>query len=638
MKPTLEIMKRNYLNLLILMLFALIGNSCKTTSTSTEYHVAKSGNDSNKGTADSPFLTISAASKVAKPGDMITVHAGVYREYVNPPRGGNSEKDRIVYRASPGEDVKIKGSEQITTWIKDNGSTWKVEIPNSFFNNQNPYARKLGWVSENWLMTGEWTHCGDVYLNGEAFYEKKTIEEVRNVKNSWYTKIDSSTSVTHIWANFGDADPNKELAEINVRESIISPVDTNVNYITIRGFTIMHSANGWAPPSGYQGAAISTNGGHHWIVENCEVINAKTCGFSMGNPRSRRRRASMDYDHVGHHIIRNNIFRRCGQCAIVGAGYNTATYIVGNYIGETSYRAEFWGHEVAAIKFHNGVDIVIENNYIGNTNKVRALWIDFGNQNIRITRNFIGVQMFIEMNHCPMLMDNNSFEGVDVNRGSGAITLAHNRINMDNIRYTHDPFRKSAFYKAHTRETVMRELSFIRDERWYNNIFIKRGLDSLRVNQPASADIQVTRTTPPPPIQLGVDPLATNYGSAADFNLYLNGAKKNNSFDRNSVVSSFITDFSARDEGGNVTVSFLMSEDASKINGPLITTDFLGIYEPTKLRMENNDGSPIMVDMDILKNPRNKSNPGVGPFADLKVGQNSFTIFTISDKGPQIKK
>jgi hypothetical protein len=81
-----------------------------------------------------------------------------------------------------------------------------------------------------------------------------------------------------------------------------------------------------------------------------------------------------------------------------------------------------------------------------------------------------------------------------------------------------------------------------------------------------------------------------------------------------------------------------MNDEASKINCPLITTDYLGVYEPSKLRMENNDGSPISLDMDILNQPRNKTNPGVGPFANLKVGQNSFTVFTISDKGPQVNQ
>lgn len=59
--------------------------------TATEYHVAKTGNNNNPGTAEKPFLSIQAAANVAQPGDVITVHAGVYRERINPPRGGTSD-------------------------------------------------------------------------------------------------------------------------------------------------------------------------------------------------------------------------------------------------------------------------------------------------------------------------------------------------------------------------------------------------------------------------------------------------------------------------------------------------------------------------------------------------------------------
>ena len=45
---------------------------------------------------DHPFKTISAAAAVALPGDTITVHAGIYREWVNPPRGGTSDENRIT--------------------------------------------------------------------------------------------------------------------------------------------------------------------------------------------------------------------------------------------------------------------------------------------------------------------------------------------------------------------------------------------------------------------------------------------------------------------------------------------------------------------------------------------------------------
>jgi len=105
--------------------------------------------------------------------------------------------------------------------------------------------------------------------------------------------------------------------------------------------------------------------------------------------------------------------------------------------------------------------------------------------------------------------------------------------------------------------------------------------------------------------------LVTNYGCAADYNLYLKGAQKHSRFDVNSIVSSFDPEISIKDEDGNVTITLLMSEDAFKINCPLITTDYLGMYELTKLKMENNDGSPISLDMDILNKPRNNVNPGV---------------------------
>jgi hypothetical protein len=40
------------------------------------YHVSVKGNDANNGSAALPFKTISAAVKLAFPGDTITVHAG----------------------------------------------------------------------------------------------------------------------------------------------------------------------------------------------------------------------------------------------------------------------------------------------------------------------------------------------------------------------------------------------------------------------------------------------------------------------------------------------------------------------------------------------------------------------------------
>ena len=63
----------------------------------TEFHVATKGSDSNRGTRRSPLRTIQRGAELAQPGDVITVHEGIYRERVNPPRGGKSESLSLIH-------------------------------------------------------------------------------------------------------------------------------------------------------------------------------------------------------------------------------------------------------------------------------------------------------------------------------------------------------------------------------------------------------------------------------------------------------------------------------------------------------------------------------------------------------------
>src|SRR5262249_8155450 len=109
------------------------------TAWATELHVATTGKDDNAGDAAHPFLTVNHAAQVAQPGDTVTVHAGTYRERVDPARGGTAAQP-IVYRAADGEAVAIKGSEPITTWKQGTGMVWSVTLPNTFFGTFNPYT------------------------------------------------------------------------------------------------------------------------------------------------------------------------------------------------------------------------------------------------------------------------------------------------------------------------------------------------------------------------------------------------------------------------------------------------------------------------------------------------------------------
>ncbi|MFN3380253.1 MAG: DUF1565 domain-containing protein [Runella zeae] len=76
------------------------------TSSARVYHVSQKGNDSNYVSRQKPLRTLSAAARLAHAGDIILVHLGIYRESVDPIRGGDSDH-RIVYPAAKGEKVAV---------------------------------------------------------------------------------------------------------------------------------------------------------------------------------------------------------------------------------------------------------------------------------------------------------------------------------------------------------------------------------------------------------------------------------------------------------------------------------------------------------------------------------------------------
>jgi alpha-L-arabinofuranosidase len=561
-----------------------------------EIHVAKTGSDSGSGDRANPLLTINKAASLAQPGDTIIVHAGTYREWVKPPRGGTSESKRITYRAAPGEKVIVKGSERITSWVHQADGVWKVELPNSFFGDYNPYALK---VSGGWLNYGQWHHRGDVYLDGEAFYEKQSLEEVNQARRSWHCQ--AGDKVTTIWANFGKANPNTGLAEINVRECIFMPVVTGLKYVTVDGFEFMHAAANWAPPGlELQSGAVGPRMGKHWIIENCTITNARCVGIILGQA------PGVDYSDInafGDHIVRNNVIRRCGEAGIAGQKGATRSIISGNLIEDTNYRKEFGGWETAAIKFHNSVDTVISGNLIRGVYHQQqgafGIWMDFGNQGIRITRNVIyntqAETIFLEMDHGPTLVDNNVLIGKPVRSNSEATVFAHNLFVDSGYEYSPDTRRHSQYYKPHTTVIVGRKSGTAQDDKWFNNIFIRHGLDDVK-DAP---------------------------GYASDYNVFLEGAQKSAFGDKNSVVDPFVTGLAVKDNPLGAVITFSMNDLPSRVHGPWVNARLVGIFPTVGQTIEDRYGRPITVDTDI--DGRKFAKPVAGPLVDLKRGRNTVT-------------
>ncbi|MGZ4988970.1 MAG: DUF1565 domain-containing protein, partial [Limisphaerales bacterium] len=342
-----------------------------TTLHATEFHVALIGDDSNRGTKKAPFRTIQRAADLAQPGDVITVHQGIYRERINPPRGGISDSKRIVYQAARGEKVEIKGSEAVKNWIKVQDDVWQVTLPNSFFGTFNPYA---DLIHGDWFTPkGREHHTGAVYLNGEWLTEAAKLDDVLKPTGKtpfWFAQVDKAN--TTIWAQFKAIHPNEQLVEINVRQTVFYPDKPGRNFITVRGFTLRQASTPWAPPTAEQIALIGTHWSKGWIIENNVISHSVCSGVSLGKhgdqydntsantaegyvktiERAHAHAIPWTKENIGHHMVRNNTISHCEQTGIVGSLGAAFSTVSGNTIHDIHVRNLFTGAEMAGIKFH----------------------------------------------------------------------------------------------------------------------------------------------------------------------------------------------------------------------------------------------------------------------------------------------
>jgi len=473
------------------------------------YHVKKTGSDLNPGTEDKPFKTISKAASVAKPGDIVTVHEGIYREWVSPKYGGTSSQP-IVYQAAEGENVVISGAEVITDWEKD-GNIWKTVISNDFFGEFNPYSEIL---FGDWLFTRDRIfHLGEVYLNGRAMYEATSIDGVRNPKMSetskepefsvytWYAEVDEK--YTTIYANFHGEDPRNGNVEINVRRFCFWPENPGRNYITVRGFTMKQAATQWAPPTALQEGLIGPHWSKGWIIENNTICESKCCGISLGKEESTGHNEWMNLhmkmghqreqevifrafnkgwnrDNIGSHIVRNNHIYNCGQAGIVGHLGCVFSLVENNHIHHIRYKREFEGAEVGGIKFHAAIDTIIRNNIIHDS--YRGIWLDWQAQGTRVCNNVLfgndSEDILVEVSHGPTMFDHNIMLSDHAFKTLGhSCALVHNLI-AGTLSIGRDLLRHTPYHVPHSTAIAGMNNFPGGDDRFYNNIFLRKKGDT----------------------------------------------------------------------------------------------------------------------------------------------------------------
>ncbi|MNO32176.1 hypothetical protein D3C76_221600 [compost metagenome] len=470
-----------------------------------EYHVAIHGSDQAPGTVVQPFRTISRAAALAMPGDTITVHAGIYREWVSPANGG-TEEHRIVYQSAGDGEVVITGAESVADWNDEGDGVWSAEVPNTLFAVRNPYEVSL---YGDWLFEGAFQpHLGDVYLDGKSLYECDSVDKLRNPKVwpqakypedsllQWHAEAGSTTTI--IWANFGSRDPRRENVEINVRPYCFWPEKTGCGYITVRGFTLRQASPQWAPPTALQEGLIGPHWSKGWIIENNVISESKCAGISLGKEIStgqnewsnnrikggtqreqevifRALRKNWHKDHIGSHIVRNNVIHDCEQAGIVGHLGGAFSQIYQNRIYNIHHKRIFHGAEVGGIKLHASLDTQICGNVIYSC--YRALWLDWQAQGTRISRNIffdnLSEDFFVEVCHGPYMVDHNLFlSQMNFRNMSQGGAFVHNLfagrfvLRSELTRYT-------PYHMPH--ETAVAGYANFTggDDKYYNNIFLR---------------------------------------------------------------------------------------------------------------------------------------------------------------------
>jgi len=605
---------------------AHVASAAVETAASAEIHVsAANGDDSAPGSVTRPLKTISAAAAKAMPGDSIIVHAGVYREWVKPPRGGESDSKRIAYRAAPREKVIITGSDSFTSWEKVSGDTWKLAIPNAHFGAFNPYAEKVGgdWFDGQ----GRDHRRGMVYVHGEWLPEALDLDAVTKVtagKPAWFALVDQRKQGrehgnTTIYARFPAAtDPNSGAVEVCVRPTVFTPEKTGIDYITLSGFELRNAATNWAAPTMGQRGLVSAYWNKGWIIENNEICYSRCSGIALGKYSDEfdgKRGTTDGYyltindaiksggwtkEKIGSHIVRNNRIHHCGQTGVVGSLGCAFSQVVGNEISDCNTQDIWDGAEMAGIKFHGAIDVVIADNHIHHIGNAGGIWLDWMAQGTRITGNLFhdnSRDLFTEVDHGPFLVANNLFLSPRAYlANSQGAAFAHNLVT-GSLQILPDD-RRTPYMKPHATDQIGLHDNPVGDVRWINNILAK-GVELF-----------------------GYNAAGKGWECHMTGNVFAKGAWGSR-FDKDALNAPVFDVGAKLVQKADGWYLSLVTDAKWKqaVKRPLVTTALLGKAKIAQQEYTLADGSPMAVDTDYLGAKRDAANPFPGPFENPVVGE-----------------
>jgi hypothetical protein len=196
-------------------------------------------------------------------------------------------------------------------------------------------------------------------------------------------------------------------------------------------------------------------------------------------------------------------------------------------------------------------------------------------------------------------VDNNIFSNSDTWDDSEGTMFVHNLFVNQAWNGLPTDSRSADYFKPHTTTTAGTATHASAGNRYFNNIHVDKGTDSI----------------------------AQATGYQMDYNVFYGAANKSSWGDAHSIVKANVTaGVQLTTLPNGVTVSLTADSAPRDVAAPLITRALLGLVTLTQEGIENHDGSPITIDHDLTGAARDMTHPTVGPFEKLAAGVNTFTI------------
>jgi len=509
---------------------------------------AAGADDQGPGSREKPFRTIGRAAVVLQPGERVVIAEGLYREGVRPARGGTGPERMISYEAAPGAKVVVRGSAVLqqgwkpsSGWsVRGQARIWEIGLDGSLFGGYNPFGMVNVLHDRYWLnyktidMAPFFRRRGMVFVDGKPLEQVDMYRELAGASErslSAYSEAKSEPLFTEIpgaggkfWVEHNgmtlhvrlpnDDSPEVHLIEVTTKEQVFAPAVRSLGYIRVKGIVFEHAGNGFPVP---QRGLVSTNRGHHWIIEGNTIQWANAVALDIGNEDWN---ASPSATPVGYHVVRGNSIRYAGICGIAGPAVENLL-VEDNLIEWTGWQNAQRMWESSGVKFHNARNLLFRNNVVRHMRHSSGIWLDVGNVNCRLTGNVfadvttVSAAVHIEGTHQRNQIDNNILWGIRKAdsgasgggsgifiQGTDKLTVAQNLIGqIDN----------SGVYAATVEDRLLLGRGGTsRENRIFNNLFVRCGKAAIEFanahnqadgNLYAGMPAGFLRITTPPPQQ-----------------------------------------------------------------------------------------------------------------------------------------